>query len=64
MVPAHNVTACAFGGEDLDVLYITTSSLDMTDEEKKAFPLSGSIFRVKPGVTGVKSSFFKRQDVE
>ena len=57
-VPAHNVTACAFGGDDLDIMYITTSSLDMTDEEKEKYPDAGSIFKVKPGVKGVKSSFF------
>lgn len=58
-VPAHNVTSCAFGGDNLDTLYITTSSLDMTDSEKSKFPLAGSIFKVKPGVKGVKSSTFK-----
>ena len=57
-VPAHNITSCAFGGENLDILYITTSSLDMTDDEKKKYPLAGSIFKVKPGVKGVKSPFF------
>ncbi len=57
-VPAHNVTSCSFGGENLDVLYITTSSLDMTDEEKEKFPKAGSIFKVKPDVKGVKSAFF------
>lgn len=57
-VPAHNVTSCAFGGENLDILYITTSSLDMTKEEQEKYPLAGSIFRVIPNVNGVKSHFF------
>jgi len=57
-VPAHNVTACAFGGENLDILFITTASVDMTPEEQKALPLSGSVFKVIPGVIGVKASFF------
>jgi len=30
----------------------------MTDEEKEKYPLAGSIFKIKPGVKGVKSSFF------
>ena len=60
-VPAHNVTACAFGGENLDILYITTSSLDMSDEEKQTYPLAGSIFSVIPGVKGVRTSFFGGQ---
>lgn len=57
-VPAHNVTSCAFGGENLDILYITTSSLDMTEEEQNSYPLAGSIFIADPGVKGVKSRFF------
>ncbi|MFK7749452.1 MAG: SMP-30/gluconolactonase/LRE family protein [Kordia sp.] len=59
-VPAHNVTACAFGGADLDILYITTSNLDMTDEEKAKYPLAGSLFKIKLDVKGVKSTFFKK----
>jgi len=61
-VPAHNVTACAFGGENLDVLYITTASVDMTPEEQKKWPLSGSVFKVMPGVTGVKANFFATEN--
>ena len=57
-VPAHNVTACAFGGENLDILYITTSTNDMTEEERKKYPLAGSIFKCKPGVKGVTAFFF------
>ena len=59
-VPAHNVTSCAFGGENLDILYITTSNLDMTDEEKVAYPSAGSLFRIKLDTKGVESIFFKK----
>jgi len=58
-VPAHNVTSCAFGGENLETLYITSASIDMNPKERKKYPLAGSVFKVKPGVRGVKSSFFK-----
>ena len=57
-VPAQNVTSCAFGGENLDILFITTSSLGMTKEQEEKYPLAGSVFKVKPGVKGVKSTFF------
>ncbi len=60
-VPAHNVTSCAFGGEDLGVLYITSARIDMTEDELKKYPNSGSIFKVVPGVKGVKSAFYKDQ---
>ena len=49
---------CAFGGENLETLYITSASVDMNTEERKRYKLAGSIFKVKPGVKGVKSSFF------
>ena len=55
-VPAPNVTSCCFGGEKLDELYITTASL-LTDLEQ--YPLAGSVFKVKPGVTGRPSYKFK-----
>jgi len=57
-VPAHNVTSCAFGGKKLDTLYITTSSLDMTPEEKEKYPLAGSLFKAVPGVKGARSKVF------
>lgn len=58
-VPALHVTSCAFGGENLDVLYITTAREGLTSEELKEYPLSGSIFKIVPGVKGCKSPFFK-----
>ena len=49
-VGARQVTACTFGGPDLDRLYITTSreNLDPDDD-----PLAGSLFTAMPGVTGL-----------
>lgn len=61
-VPAHNVTSCAFGGKNLDELYITTARVDMSNDELEQYPLAGSIFKVKPGVKGVKSTFFGNQN--
>ena len=58
-VPAINVTACAFGGDLLDNLYITTASVDMNDEQKKKYPNAGGLFAVKPGVKGVPADFYK-----
>ncbi|MUU79129.1 SMP-30/gluconolactonase/LRE family protein [Winogradskyella endarachnes] len=58
-VPAHNITSCAFGGDNLEILFITSARVDMTVEELENYPLAGSIFKVVPGVKGVKSNFFK-----
>jgi len=58
-VPAKNVTSCAFGGKDLDDLYITCASIGMSDDEARKLPDAGKLFVVKPGVKGVKANFFK-----
>lgn len=52
-VPAKQTTSCAFGGESLDTLYITSSNR----VEKSEW--GGSLFAVKPGVKGRKANFFK-----
>lgn len=57
-VPAQNVTSCAFGGKNLDTLFITTANLGMTEENIPLYPKAGSVFKYVPGVKGVKSSFF------
>ena len=49
-VAARKVTACTFGGENLDELYITTSAENLTPGED---PLAGSLFRARPGVRGL-----------
>lgn len=59
-VPAPNVASCAFGGKDLDTLYITTARAGLSDEELKEYPLSGSVFCCKPGATGVTAERFRK----
>lgn len=49
-VPAPNVTACTFGGDDLSRLFITTSQLE-TDLER--YPEAGSLFSVETDVRGL-----------
>ncbi len=57
-MPAHNITSCAFGGPNLDTLYVTSAKLDMTAEELAKYPNAGGVFKVVPGVKGVESYFF------
>jgi sugar lactone lactonase YvrE len=49
-VPARKVTSCAFGGERLDQLFITTSREGL---ENGADPLAGSLFRASPQIAGL-----------
>lgn len=54
-LPVNCVTSCAFGGEHLDELYITTAQDDSEDQ-----PLAGGLFMVKPGVKGMPTVYFNQ----
>ncbi|MDF9844840.1 MULTISPECIES: SMP-30/gluconolactonase/LRE family protein [unclassified Paenibacillus] len=58
-VPALNVTSCTFGGEALDELYITTARNGMSEEELERWPLTGGLFRFKPGVQGMAANIYR-----
>lgn len=60
-VPAPKVTSCAFGGEDLQTLFITTARVDMSEKDLEQYPLSGSLFYVQPGVKGIASNRFLKR---
>ena len=50
-VPATAATCCAFGGDDLDVLYITTAAKGAPPGAQE--PYAGGLFAVDPSVKGV-----------
>ena len=52
-VPVWKPTCCAFGGPNLDTLYITTSRLMSSSDVLKKEPHSGGLYAVKPGINGV-----------
>jgi len=51
-LPVAHVSCPTFGGADLTDLYITTSPEGLSDEERRAQPHAGSLFRYRPGVAG------------
>lgn len=51
-LPAKRVTSCAFGGDGLDELYVTSGRFGMTAEEIAEEPSAGALFRLRPGVRG------------
>lgn len=53
LLPVPKVTSCAFGGTDLNELYITSASYLMEKEGLERYPLSGSLFKAKVPFTGV-----------
>ncbi|PRY02259.1 SMP-30/gluconolactonase/LRE family protein [Allonocardiopsis opalescens] len=50
-LPVSRPTACAFGGPDLDELYITTSREDIDPAHQ---PAAGALFLARPGVRGAR----------
>lgn len=53
IVPAPQVSSCAFGGGEMDELIITTARENFTQEQSDQYPLSGNVFIAKPGLRGV-----------
>lgn len=52
-VPVNSVTSCAFGGEHLDELYITTAIAGNEGNDMNDQPLAGGLFRIKLDVKGL-----------
>jgi sugar lactone lactonase YvrE len=50
-LPVDRPTSCAFGGRDLDQLYVTTSRYELAGAQ----PLAGAVFCLEPGVSGKPS---------
>jgi sugar lactone lactonase YvrE len=57
-LPVPNPTSCAFGGNRLDELYITSATLGMSKEEKEQHVLSGDLFCLRAGITGMDEPRF------
>ena len=58
-LPVANPTCCCFGGDALDLLYVTTARQRLTPGELAAQPLAGSVLALRPDATGLAESRFK-----
>ena len=58
-LPVARVTSCAFGGPELDTLYLTSARQNLTEPQLAAQPLAGGLFRVRPGVRGLPAFAFE-----
>jgi sugar lactone lactonase YvrE len=52
-LPVPNITSCAFVGEELDQLLITTARENLTEKQLALYPESGGLFIASPGVKGL-----------
>jgi sugar lactone lactonase YvrE len=51
--PVQHVISFAFGGKNLDELFVTTASWGFGEDERKQQPWAGDLFRVKTDVKGL-----------
>ncbi len=57
-LPVPQVSSCAFGGDDLKTLFITTAYEGMSDQARAAAPLSGHLFVAQMDVPGLPVASF------
>ena len=58
-VAARNPTCVAFGGSNLDELYITSARQEMSDDELAVTPHAGGVYLALTGVAGLREALFK-----
>jgi sugar lactone lactonase YvrE len=52
-LPVSQPTMCAFAGEALDVLYVTSAADKLTPQQRRREPLAGALLRLRPGERGI-----------
>jgi sugar lactone lactonase YvrE len=57
-LPVQRPTMCAFGGDNLDVLYVTSATYPLSEAMRAKQPLAGSLFAIRAGVKGQSEPFF------
>jgi len=57
-MPVEFPTSCAFGGPDLDDLYITSAWVEVNPALREKQPMAGDVFRLKSPVRGLPEPLF------
>ncbi len=57
-LPVQCPASCAFGGKDLDELYITSAWEELNDDQRASQPLAGDLFRIKTEIKGLPQPLF------
>ena len=52
-LPVQQPSSCAFGGRDLDMLFVTSAREDLGEEELRMQPSAGGLFMLEAGATGI-----------
>ncbi len=59
IVPAAQSTSCAFAGPGLHRLYVTTATEHWTDDQRRADPQAGLVYRFETPATGRPAAPFR-----
>jgi hypothetical protein len=59
LVPAAQSTSCAFAGRGLNWLYVTTATEDWSEEERRADPTAGLVYRLDTDAVGRPAAPFR-----
>lgn len=58
-LPANLVTSCAFGGQGLRTLFVTSARMNLSSQELMRQPLAGGVFALTPHVPGLPVGTFR-----
>jgi sugar lactone lactonase YvrE len=58
-IPARQCTCCAFGGPRLHRLFVTTATEGWTEEQRRAEPAAGLVYRCDTDATGLPAATFR-----
>jgi L-arabinonolactonase len=58
-LPVPRPTCCAFGGTDLGTLFVTSARIGLDTGALDRAPLSGGVFSLRPGVSGLPEPRFR-----
>lgn len=57
-MPVQRPTSCCFGGPDLNILYVTSASRDLTVDELSLGPQAGGVFAIETNFKGLPEPLF------
>jgi sugar lactone lactonase YvrE len=58
-VPVQQPSSCAFGGEDMTTLFVTSAWDELTAQQRAAQPIAGGLFAIETGVKGLALPLFE-----
>jgi L-arabinonolactonase len=57
-MPVQRPTSCAFGGDNFSILYVTSASMGLSEQQRIDAPLAGGLFAIDAGVKGLPEPRF------